>query len=251
MERSNVSLTRFAQVAERRIGNNRCRRDQRPSFRPMNLFPTVLRNRPRVVIGLLAGIAVALLVPLHVRPTVRALIGWDTAVWLYLLLIWIKMARANQSNVQELAEREDENAAAVLVIVSAAAVASLVAIVAELATAKGHTPDAWLHYLLTGATMLGAWFLIPTMFTLHYARHYYQSDSKQPALQFPDRHLRPDYWDLLYFSFTIAVASQTSDVALCSTAVRRTALAQSVLSFFFNLAVLGLSINIAASMVGG
>jgi uncharacterized membrane protein len=89
------------------------------------------------------------------------------------------------------------------------------------------------------------------MFTLHYARHYYRSTEGEPALRFPDRHLKPDYWDLLYFSFTIAVASQTSDVVVCSKSARKTALAQSVLSFFFNLAVLGLSVNIAASMVGG
>jgi uncharacterized membrane protein len=217
----------------------------------MPILPLVLRNRPRAVIALIVGLCVALLLPLHMRPTVHALIGWDTAVWLYLLLIWIQMATAQQSNVQALAEREDENAAAVLMIVSAAAIASIVAIVAELANAKHLGAGAWLNYVLTGATMLGAWFLIPTMFTLHYARHYYRSGSPETALKFPDKHLRPDYWDFLYFSFTIAVASQTSDVVLCSRAVRRTALAQSVLSFFFNLAVLGLSINIAAGLVGG
>ncbi|KMQ80729.1 putative transmembrane protein [Candidatus Burkholderia pumila] len=217
----------------------------------MTIFPIVLRNRLRAVIALIVGLCIGFAVSSHMRPTVRALIGWDTAVWLYLVLIWIQMATAQQSNVQALAEREDENAAAVLMIVSVAAIASLVAIVAELANAKNLGAGAWLNYVLTGATMLGAWFLIPTMFTLHYARHYYRSGKQETALKFPDKHLRPDYWDFLYFSFTIAVASQTSDVALCSTAVRRTALAQSVLSFFFNLAVLGLSINIAASMVGG
>lgn len=217
----------------------------------MHLLPPVLRNRPRALIGLLVGCVAAALVPAHVRPTARALIGWDTAVWLYLVLIWTKMATARQSAVQELAEREDENAVAVLVIVCVAASASIVAIVLELATAKSLGPRALAHYVLTGATMLGAWFLIPTMFTLHYARHYYQSPDNEPALRFPDKHLRPDYWDFLYFSFTIAVASQTADVAIASTAARRTALAQSVMSFFFNLAVLGLSINIAASMVGG
>ncbi|KXV03624.1 hypothetical protein CR51_16715 [Caballeronia megalochromosomata] len=215
------------------------------------LLPPVLRNRPRALIGLLVGCVVAALVPAHVRPTARALIGWDSAVWLYLALIWLKMATARQSDVQALAEREDENAATVLVIVSVAAVASIVAIVVELSTAKNLGAGAVLHYVLTGATMLGAWFLIPTMFTLHYARHYYQSPDNDPALKFPDRDLRPDYWDFLYFSFTIAVASQTADVALASTPARRTALAQALMSFFFNLAVLGLSINIAASMVGG
>ncbi|MDR5735892.1 DUF1345 domain-containing protein [Caballeronia sp. LZ025] len=217
----------------------------------MNLLPPVLRTRPRALIGLAVGFGVTALLPGNVRPIVRALIGWDSAVWLYLALIWLRMASTRQSNVQALAEREDENAAAVLMIVSLAAVASLVAIVVELTAAKSHGAHAYLNYALTGATMLGAWFLIPTMFTLHYARHYYRSPPGNPALRFPDRHLKPDYWDFLYFSFTIAVASQTSDVMLCSRDARRTALAQSVLSFFFNLAVLGLSVNIAASMVGG
>ena len=216
-----------------------------------NFLPPVLRNRPRALIGLAVGCIVAALVPAHVRSTTRALIGWDAAVWFYLTLIWLRMSTAQQSEVEALAEREDENAATVLVIVSVAAIASIVAIVVELSTAKSLGAKALSHYLLTGATMLGAWFLIPTMFTLHYARQYYLSDDNNPALKFPDKHLKPDYWDFLYFSFTIAVASQTADVAVASTSTRRTVLAQSVMSFFFNLAVLGLSINIAASMVGG
>ncbi|BAN25908.1 DUF1345 domain-containing protein [Caballeronia insecticola] len=216
-----------------------------------SFLPPVLSNRPRALIGLVVGCIVAALVPAHLRATARALIAWDSAVWLYLVLIWLKMAIARQSDVQALAAREDENAATVLMIVSIAAVASIVAIVVELASAKSLGASAVPHYLLTGATMLGAWFLIPTMFTLHYARHYYQSPPNDPALRFPDRQLKPDYWDFLYFSFTIAVASQTADIAVGSTSARRTVLAQSVLSFFFNLAVLGLSINIAASMVGG
>ncbi|KHJ59858.1 DUF1345 domain-containing protein, partial [Burkholderia glumae] len=103
---------------------------------------------------------------------------------------------------------------------------------------------------VTGATLFGAWFLIPTIFTLHYARLYYQSPPAARALQFPDRDLTPDYWDFLYFSFTIAVASQTSDVTLNSRAIRRAGLAQSILSFYFNMAVLGLSINVAAGLLG-
>lgn len=55
----------------------------------------------------------------------------------------------------------------------------------------------------------------------------------------------------MYFAFTISVAVQTSDVAVRTTAMRATVLGQSVLCFFFNLAILGLSINMAASLVGG
>jgi uncharacterized membrane protein len=106
------------------------------------------------------------------------------------------------------------------------------------------------HYIVTGVTLIGAWFLIPTIFTLHYARLYFATDMQETALKFPDHKLDPNYWDFLYFSFTIAVASQTSDVVLRSREIRRAALAQSVLSFYFNLAVLGLCINMAAGLLG-
>ena len=59
----------------------------------------------------------------------------------------------------------------------------------------------------------------------------------------------PDYWDFLYFSFIIGVASQTADVEITSKVIRRTSLAHSILSFFFNSAILALTINIAAGLV--
>ncbi|HEY1998581.1 DUF1345 domain-containing protein [Paraburkholderia sp.] len=218
---------------------------------PINLYPQVLRNRPRMLAGLAVGIVVALLLPWHLRPMVRVLSAWDITIWIYLALIWAHMCTAKQDQVREFAQREDENAGVVLFVICIATVASIAAIVLELASAKnlgGATSLA--HYLLTGLTMIGAWFLIPTIFTLHYARLYYGSDPNQTALVFPDRDLQPDYWDFLYFSFTIAVASQTSDVALRSRTMRRAALAQSILSFYFNVAVLGLCVNIAAGLLG-
>ncbi|HTI17987.1 MAG TPA: DUF1345 domain-containing protein [Trinickia sp.] len=213
----------------------------------MNRFFT---NRPRIFIGLLVGLAVYVFEPWHLRPIQRALLGWDTCMWLYLVLIWIRMANASPDEVQRVAEREDEGATAVLTIVTTAAVASIVAIVVELAQAKGIGGTAALvNYMLTAATMLGAWLLIPTIFTLQYARYYHRSGHKT-SLRFPEQSRDLDYWDFLYFSFTIAVASQTSDVTICSREARRTALVQSVLSFFFNAAVLGLSVNIAAGLLG-
>lgn len=207
-------------------------------------------NRPRIFIALLLGIAAYLLAPWHLRPIQRALLGWDCGVWFYLILMWTRMVNASPKDVQRIAEREDEGATAVLITITAAAVASLVAIVVELSAAKGlGAKAAGLNYALTAATMFGAWLLIPTVFTLQYARYYHRSQGRT-SLAFPASDEELDYWDFLYFSFTIAVASQTSDVAVCSREARRTALAQSILSFFFNAAVLGLSVNIAAGLLG-
>lgn len=202
--------------------------------------------------GLAVGLVIALLVlPEHTHTMVRVLAGWDAAVWSYLALIWVHMAAADEGRVREFARRDDENAGVVLVVICVATIASIVAIVLELASAKGTagTSTLW-HYLLTGLTMFGAWFLIPTIFTMHYARLYYDADATETALLFPDHKLQPNYWDFLYFSFTIAVASQTSDVVLRSRSIRRAALAQSILSFYFNVAVLGLCVNIAAGLLG-
>jgi uncharacterized membrane protein len=204
-----------------------------------------------MLIALAIGVVVAILTSQHMRPMVRVLVGWDTTVWSYLVLIWAHMAAADAGRVRDSARRDDENAGVVLFVICLATIASIAAIVLELASAKGTAgaSTVW-HYALTGLTLMGAWFLIPTIFTQHYARLYYDTDVQETPLLFPDHSLEPNYWDLLYFSFTIAVASQTSDVVLRSRPIRRAALAQSVLSFYFNVAVLGLCVNIAAGLLG-
>lgn len=66
---------------------------------------------------------------------------------------------------------------------------------------------------------------------------------------FPEKPAEPGYWDFIYFSFTIAVAAQTADVATGTTDMRQITLLQSVISFVFNLAILGLSVNVGAGLL--
>jgi uncharacterized membrane protein len=214
----------------------------------------LILGRPRLFIGIAIGVLVAVILPDVAGLIQRALIGWNTAVYIYLILVIAEMApRMSPADVQRIAQREDESAAASLVVFSLAAIASVVAIIFELATAKGASTagagQSFGHIALAGLTVAGAWALIPTLFSMHYARQYFSSPPEQRALVFPEKNPQPDFWDFLYFSFTIAVASQTSDIALRGSAIRKTALAQSVLSFFFNASILALTINIAAGLV--
>jgi uncharacterized membrane protein len=200
--------------------------------------------------SLLSGIAVAFLLPVHPPLVTRLLIAWNVAIWMYLILIGWLMTHATPAQVRGIAEQEDETGLMVLVVLSTAAIVSLVAIVLELSTIKGMPGSLRLaHYLLTGATVLGTWFFMGALFTFHYARMFYQEGNDILPLYFPDRQMNPDYWDFLYFSFTIAAASQTGDVNLMTRSVRKIALAQMILSFFFNVSILGLSINIAAGVI--
>ena len=199
----------------------------------------------------LSGLVVGLLTPDSWRLVTRALFGWNVAVWANLLQMGWMMATASRARVKQIAAREDEGAVTVLGILSFVATLSLIAIVFELTSAKDLSGALKLsHYLFTGTTVLGSWLLLGAIYTFYYARLYYQSHADKRALRFPDDELHPDYWDFLYFSFTIAVAAQTSDVSVMSSGMRKAVLAQSVLSFLFNVAIIGLSINIAAGLIG-
>lgn len=210
----------------------------------------LLRLHPRLLLASAVGLLVGLLAP--DEPLHRAIYGWNTGVWLYLGMVWFLMTRTKPCDVKQFAEQEDESATVVLMLVCIAAMASLAAIVVQLGGAKTlHGMDLFLHYAFTIATVLGSWFLVGTIFAVHYTKLFYTSESATPALKFPDEKDTPDYWDFLYFSFTIAAAVQTSDVMVMSTSLRKAVLGQSILAFLFNAAILGLSINIAASLIGG
>ncbi len=213
----------------------------------MSFFQSFYRLHPRLLIALLIGVVVGAAARGQ-GPGMRILIGWNAMTWLYLVLIWIVMVRADTGRVQRLAEVEDEGAHLVLATICVAATASLVAIVLELAAARD-VGEKLLRYGFTALTLVGSWLLIGTVFTLHYARMFYRAGKDALPLCFPDDEQHPHYWDFLYFSFTIAVAVQTSDVAVMTRPMRTVVLAQSVLSFFFNAAILGLSINIAAGLI--
>jgi uncharacterized membrane protein len=210
-----------------------------------------VRTRPRLGIVIVVGVGIACILPASWGLVTRALMGWNVAVWSYLgLMAWLMM-RVDHITVRRLACQEDKSAIVVLVVLSIAAVISLAAIVLELTALKQLSPELRLmHYLFTAATVFGSWCLVGVMFTFHYAHMFYRSSAGQRPLRFPDGEKNPDYWDFLYFAFTIAVAVQTSDVTVVTRAMRKTVLAQSILSFLFNAAIFGLSINIAASLIG-
>lgn len=211
-------------------------------------MPHLARTHPRLTAGTLLGLAVGILSP-AASLTTKFLLGWNAGVWLYLVLTLWLMLRSKVGDVKRTAEIEDENASMVLLTVSIAAVASLAAITLELAgNNKLSHSQQLMHYAFTGLTVIGSWLMVGVIFGLHYARLFYNNEGTEPALRFPEGELNPDYWDFMYFSFTLSVAVQTSDVAVATREMRKAVLGHSLLGFLFNTAVLGFSINIAAGL---
>lgn len=216
----------------------------------------VIQARPRLFVSIPVGIAAALLFPEHLRLTTRLLIGWNAGALFYFAVAGMMMATASQASIRERAAGQDEGGFAILVLSTLAAAAAFGAIVAELATVKDATGIIkGLHIGLAAATIVSAWAFIHLMFALHYAHEYFLERGERGAkpakaaggLIFPGAH-QPDYSDFLYFSFIIGVACQTADVEISSPEMRRISLVHSVLAFFFNSAVLALTINIAAGL---
>ena len=213
-------------------------------------MPFLARTHPRLSGATALGLIAGFLVPAD-SVIGKILIGWNVGVWTYLaLMVWLTV-RAKAPDVRRIAEIEDENAGLVLLVVCIAALASLATITFELAGSRDlQTAGKLMHYGFTALTVIGSWLLIGVIFSVHYARLYYTWDGKEPALRFAEGLTTPNYWDFLYFSFTIGVAVQTSDVGVATRQLRKIVLAQSLIGFVFNTAILGFSINIAAGLFG-
>lgn len=192
-------------------------------------------------------VAIALAALTDWRLATRLLVGWDIYVGLYLALVAHLMSVCDVHRIRVRAAREDEGQLTLLVLTVTAALASLAAIVAELG-ASGGTTRRPSHVLLAALTIVLSWALIHTIFGLHYAHEFYD-DERGGGLAFPGGDPEPDYWDFVYFSFVIGMTSQVSDVGVTSKRIRRTVATHGVVAFAFNVALLALSVNIAASVI--
>jgi uncharacterized membrane protein len=213
---------------------------------PLRRALRIVRGRPRLFVAAALGLAAVAVLPANWRLATRALVGWDIGAGIYLALAFRLMMDSDVNRIRRRAALQDEGRIVVLVLVVAAALASLGAILAELAGAQGASRQP-VHLTLAAITILLSWGFTHTIFALHYAHEYYDENAhKGGGLKFPG-DAPPDYWDFVYFSFVIGMTSQVSDVAVTSSAIRRTVAGHGVASFIFNATLLALMVNIAAS----
>jgi uncharacterized membrane protein len=217
--------------------------------KPVRAFIHHIRVRPRLWIAIAVAAALAILLPARLSLVTRALLSWDVGVVTFLSLALIMFVGATPTHMRARAISQDDGALMVLIFTIIAASATIVAIIIELSGVKSYEPSMrFLHFGLGMGTLLSSWAFIHTSFALHYAHDYYlcRRQHTQLPLIFPEQP-EPDYWDFLYFSFVIGMTSQTSDVAIAATQMRRLAVLHGTISFFFNTALLALAINAAAS----
>ncbi|HVV56253.1 MAG TPA: DUF1345 domain-containing protein [Mucilaginibacter sp.] len=207
---------------------------------------------------LLIGVIVSAIVSLGVAgsfsiPSV-VLIAWMAFAITVIILIWITFLISHPREVRKIAKLQDSSRTMIFGFVLLASMVSLLAVYFLLKSAKGHSPHASSHILLSITAVFVSWWLVHTMFTTRYAHIYYDLDKddgsprKGGGLQFPDEP-EPDYLDFVYFSFVIGMTFQVSDVEISSRRIRRLAWLHGLISFIFNTAIVALGINIISGLV--
>jgi uncharacterized membrane protein len=204
-----------------------------------------------------AAIAVALglaFLPHSWPQTVRSATAWDIGGFIYLFFAFRLMWSCGSDRIKARAARRDDSRIVILTIILLAIAASFAAIAGLIGEAKLPSTGPTEKLILAGlavVTIMTSWGVTQVAFAIHYAHDFYRPDDGDEAggLIFPDCDL-PDYWDFLYFAVSIGATSQTSDTAIRSRALRRLVTLHAVVAFFFNTAVLALTVNIAASLAG-
>ncbi len=212
----------------------------------------IIHNHARLVASFLVGVVLLFVQPGTWPTATRLLISWDISCALYLVQASLVFSSFDLERVRRRACEEDEGGALVLALTVSAAIASLAAIVIELGPVQKYAGETKaFSFGLAAATILLSWMFIHVIFALYYAHQYYGEGDYGEGLDFPgdERINKPDYWDFLYFSLVIGMTSQVSDVQVTSRMMRRVVAAHGVVSFFFNVAILALTVNLAAGLV--
>jgi len=201
----------------------------------------------RIVTGSGLGIAVGVTISFLTVWQAAVLIGWDAAAIFYLGTTWWTVGRLDAEDSKRSAVRQDPSVPASELVLILAAIACLGGVGLALVKAGqvGGDTKAYL-IVLAVASVVASWATVHTIFTLRYARLYYAG--RAGGIDFNEQ-AAPSYLDFAYVAFTIGMTFQVSDTDLTTHEIRRTALRHALVSYLFGAVIIGMMINIVASLL--
>ncbi len=196
---------------------------------------------PRFLIFALVFLAVsAALLLLLADRRLALLIGFDVAALVFLASV-LPLLDENTSEMRRRAARNDANRVAMLAITVLLSIVILFAVGTLIASRQALH---WQGLTLIVGTLVLTWVFANTVFALHYAHLYYLpgKEGDRGGLTIPHAET-PDYWDFVYFSFTLGMTFQTSDIAITGAHIRKVVLGHAAAAFLFNMGVLAFVVN--------
>jgi uncharacterized membrane protein len=187
----------------------------------------------------------------------RLLLSYDLGVSTFLGILLFRLAIATPEDTFRIAQNAEPSNALTLFLATLFSLTSLIAV--GFMVDHSQLLPKLLANLQVGLCLIAiflSWVMVHTFFALHYAHIYYDEISEPEqeqllyvkGLEFPNKSL-VDYWDFMYYSFTIAMCYQTSDVSISSVRMRRSTLIHAILSFLYVSVIIGLVVNLISNVI--
>ena len=202
------------------------------------MLASALYRHTRFLLAFALGLALwggSLATPLD--GVMRAVIGVNGFFLCYLALMLRVVLITTPEDLRRHAEADDEGAFLILLLAVLAVGVSLASIFLVLNRASDSLAEAL--FALAAAPM--GWATLHVLAAFRYAHLFYAPDP-DAGLDFP-RTPKPGVWDFLYFSFTIGMTAQVSDVVVTAHSLRKVVLLHSIGAFFYNTVILALAVN--------
>ncbi len=198
------------------------------------------RRHMRFLVAVLLGLIVWVITSaMAIDPLLRILIAANSYFAAHLALMIRLTLTTSAGALRRHAEADDEGSALILVLAVSAVAISMTSIFLVLNRPAGSLNEAM--FALASAPL--GWALMHMLIAYRYA-HLYYAATPDGGLVFPHvTRPEPGVWEFLYFSFTIGMTAQVSDVQVTSTQIRKVVLLHGIGSFFYNTVILALAVN--------
>ena len=176
-------------------------------------------------------------------------LGWSALAVLFLVLTWSVLLPMDGAETKRHARADDVSRPTADLLLVGSSIASLVAVGYTLIVAGNRHGTA--EVLLIGLAVVAvalAWAAVHTVYMLRYAGAYY--GDPVGGIDFGG-DTEPDYRDFAYLALTIGMTFQVSDTNLQTKAFRHMALRHALLSYLFGAVIVGVTINVVASLLHG
>jgi uncharacterized membrane protein len=206
-----------------------------------------MRAGSKLLVGSGLGTAVGIAVSFVTLWQSATLIGWDVAVAFYLATTWGSLGRLDAEGSKQAAVHQDPSVPTSELVLVLAAIVCLGGVGLALVKAAQIGGGTKAYLIVVGvASVLASWATVHTIFTLRYARLYYSGPDG--GIDFNEKS-PPSYVDFAYVAFTIGMTFQVSDTSFTSHEMRRTGLRHALLSYLFGAVIIGMTINVVASLL--
>jgi uncharacterized membrane protein len=201
----------------------------------------------RLMVGVTLGVLTVAIVAWFQSWQVTLLSGWIVAALWFLGSVWFSIGHLDAEQTAAFATRADSSRVGADLWLLGASTASLAG--AGVALVKVKDVSGFEAGLLTGVAVTAvavSWAVVHTTYALRYAHLYYSTPPG--GIDFKNDREPPDYLDFAYVAATVGMTFQVSDTDIQSSRIRRTVLRHALLSFLFGAVILGVTVNVVASL---